>query len=70
VQGGKVYGKWPGLEREQLYEGRDLAVTTDFRQVLGELVGGHMGQKNLDQVFPGFKPGASLGLLKSGLLKS
>ena len=37
VKGGKVYGKWPGLEKEQLFEGRDLAVTTDFRQVLSEL---------------------------------
>ena len=35
VKGGKVYGKWPGLENEQLYEGRDLALTTDFRDVLG-----------------------------------
>jgi uncharacterized protein (DUF1501 family) len=37
VKGGKIYGKWPGLEKEQLYEGRDLAVTTDFRAVLSEL---------------------------------
>ena len=43
VKGGKVYGKWPGLEREQLYEGRDLALTTDFRDVLGELVSRHTG---------------------------
>jgi uncharacterized protein (DUF1501 family) len=64
VQGGKVYGRWPGLETEQLYEGRDLAVTTDFRDVLGELVTGHLGQKNLGQVFPGFEPGKPLGLLR------
>ena len=38
VRGGKVYGKWPGLAREQRYEGRDLAVTTDFRDVFGEIV--------------------------------
>ena len=38
MKGGKVYGKWPGLAKEQLYEGRDLALTTDFRDVLGELV--------------------------------
>src|SRR5215471_1142219 len=57
VRGGKVYGKWPGLEKEQLYEGRDLAVTTDFRTVLGELVGGHLGQKNLAQVFPKYQVG-------------
>jgi uncharacterized protein (DUF1501 family) len=65
VAGGKVYGKWPGLEKEQLYEGRDLAVTTDFRDVLCELVSGHLGQKNLAQVFPGFTPSKPLGLLKS-----
>jgi uncharacterized protein (DUF1501 family) len=63
IKGGKVYGQWPGLEKEQLYEGRDLAVTTDFRTVLSELVSGHLGQKNLDSVFPGFKPTAPLGLL-------
>jgi uncharacterized protein (DUF1501 family) len=64
VRGGKVYGRWPGLEREQLFEGRDLAVTTDYRDVLGELVSGHLGQKNLAQVFPGYQPGESLGLLR------
>jgi uncharacterized protein (DUF1501 family) len=66
VKGGKIYGKWPGLEREQLYEGRDLAVTTDFRAVLSELVGGHLGTTDLTQVFPGFKPGDPLGLLRTG----
>ncbi len=40
VRGGKVYGKWPGLEREQLFEHRDLAVTTDYRAVLSELSAG------------------------------
>jgi hypothetical protein len=52
VNGGHVYGRWPGLEPEQLYEGRDLAVTTDFRDVLGELVSQHLGQQ-IDHVFPG-----------------
>jgi len=61
---GKNYGKWPGLEKEQLFEGRDLAVTTDYRDVLGELVSGHLGQKNLAQVFPGYQPVESLGLLR------
>ena len=56
VKGGKVYGKWPGLEREQLYEGRDLALTTDFRDVLGELVAKHMGNGSLNGVFPGYDP--------------
>jgi uncharacterized protein (DUF1501 family) len=64
VRGGKVYGRWPGLEKEQLFEGRDLAVTTDYRDVLGELVSGHLGQTNLAQVFPGYRAGESLGLLR------
>lgn len=51
-------------EKEQLYEGRDLAVTTDFRAVLSELVGGHWGTTGLGQVFPGFQPGDPLGLLR------
>jgi uncharacterized protein (DUF1501 family) len=53
VRGGKVYGRWPGLQQEHLYEGRDLAVTTDFRQVLSEAVYGHLGSHNLQSVFPG-----------------
>src|SRR5215471_2615714 len=65
VRGGKVYGKWPGLEKEQLYEGRDLAVTTDFRDVLGELVSGQLGTTNLAKVFPGFKAAEPLGLMKT-----
>jgi uncharacterized protein (DUF1501 family) len=65
VQGGKMYGSLPGLEREQLYEGRDLAVTTDFRQVLGEIVAGHLGRKDLGQVFPGYALPSRLGVLKS-----
>ncbi len=63
VKGGKVYGKWPGLAPEQLYEGRDLAVTTDFRAVLSELLTKHLGTTNLPQVFPGFQQGNSLGLV-------
>jgi uncharacterized protein (DUF1501 family) len=59
VRGGKVYGDWPGLEREQLYEGRDLNVTTDFRAVLSELVMKQMGNRQLATVFPGFSATAS-----------
>jgi uncharacterized protein (DUF1501 family) len=62
VRGGKIYGRWPGLEPEQLFQQRDLAVTTDFRDVLGELVRVHFGQK-VDQVFPGHTVGEPLGLL-------
>lgn len=52
VKGGKVYGRWPGLAPEQLNEGRDLALTTDFRRVLGEAVYQHLGNRQLDAVFP------------------
>ena len=55
VRGGKVYGRWPGLEMERLYEARDLALTTDFRAVLGEAVSHHLGNRALNQVFPGFQ---------------
>ncbi len=56
IRGGKVYGRWPGLEKEQLYEGRDLALTTDFRDVLGELVARHLGNPTLSSAFPGYEP--------------
>ncbi len=67
VKGGKVYGRWPGLAREQLYEGRDLALTTDFRSVLGEVIQRHLGSKDLHNVFPGFDndPRKFTGLLKA-----
>jgi uncharacterized protein (DUF1501 family) len=54
VKGGRVHGKWPGLEQEQLYEGRDLALTTDFRSVFAEVVSDHLGARSLDKIFPGF----------------
>jgi uncharacterized protein (DUF1501 family) len=65
VQGGKAYGRWPGLEPPQLFEGRDLAVTTDFRRVLGEAVHRQLGNGNLEPVFPGFdnNPAGFLGYL-------
>ena len=55
VRGGKVHGKWPGLEREQLYEGRDLALTTDFRAVFSDVLTRHLGASSLSPVFPGFE---------------
>jgi uncharacterized protein (DUF1501 family) len=56
VRGGKVYGQWPGLKDEQLYEGRDLALTTDFRDVFGEVAAKHLGAADLKRVFPGYAP--------------
>ncbi len=55
VKGGKVYGQWPGLQSEQLYEGRDLALTTDFRDIFAEVISRHLGLKDLAPVFPRFQ---------------
>jgi uncharacterized protein (DUF1501 family) len=66
VKGGRVYGKWPGLEDHQLNEGRDLALTTDFRSVVSEVLAKHMGVTELKAVFPGFdnNPRKFLGLIQ------
>ena len=62
VRGGKVYGRWPGLARQQLFEGRDLAVTTDFRTLFAEVAGTHLGV-TAAPLFPGFTASAPpLGL--------
>ncbi len=65
VKGGRVYGKWPGLEQEQLYEGRDLALTTDFRAVFSEVTSRHLGAAQVDRIFPGFngQQGSWLGIV-------
>ena len=52
VRGGKVFGDWKGLTNDQLNEGRDLAVTTDFRDVFAEVAAKHLGAKDLDSLFP------------------
>lgn len=56
ARGGRMLGRWPGLANEALEEGADLAVTTDYRHVLAELLSGHMGTPDLSRVFPGFTP--------------
>jgi uncharacterized protein (DUF1501 family) len=63
VRGGKVYGRWPGLAREQRYDGRDLAVTTDFRGVFAEVVTGHLGVTDTRTIFPGFTGAQKLGFI-------
>ncbi len=67
VLGGRVYGKWPGLNDHQLNEGRDLALTTDFRSVVGEILTKHLGVNDLAPVFPGFEnnPRKFVGLLRA-----
>jgi uncharacterized protein (DUF1501 family) len=63
VKGGRVYGRWPGLAREQRYEGRDLAVTTDFRAVFAEVVRAHLGVTDTRSIFPGFADNTRLGFI-------
>jgi uncharacterized protein (DUF1501 family) len=65
VRGGKVYGRWPGLGAAQLFENRDLALTTDFRDIFGELLTRHLGVASLKSVFPGYeaKPSKWRGLM-------
>jgi uncharacterized protein (DUF1501 family) len=64
VKGKKVYGQWPGLSRDKLFEGRDLALTTDFRTVFAEVAASHLGADKLDVVFPRFDANQGrLGLL-------
>jgi uncharacterized protein (DUF1501 family) len=65
VRGGKIYGRWPGLSDHELNEGRDLAVTTDFRAVLGEVVSRSIGASKFELIFPGAKldPGRFLRLV-------
>ena len=67
IKGGRIYSRWPGLNDAQLYEGRDLAVTTDYRSVLGEVITKHVGARDLAAIFPGFQNDArsQLGLIKS-----
>ncbi|MCH7604286.1 MAG: DUF1501 domain-containing protein [Planctomycetes bacterium] len=55
VKGGAVYGDWPGLAPEQLNEDRDLAMTTDFRDVFAEVLVGHLDPENPEAVFPDFE---------------
>ena len=67
VRGGRVHGRWPGLEPGALYEGRDLAVTTDYRDLVGELLARHSGITDLRSVFPGHdpQPGRFPGVLRA-----
>jgi uncharacterized protein (DUF1501 family) len=63
VRGGRVYGRWPGLGPETRFEGRDLAVTTDFRALFAEVAERHLGGPASAPLFPGWpRTGASLGL--------
>jgi uncharacterized protein (DUF1501 family) len=62
-----VHGRWPGLSDATRFEGRDLAVTTDFRDVFAEIVTSHMGvsQGSLPKIFPGYASGALPGVVRA-----
>jgi uncharacterized protein (DUF1501 family) len=63
VRGGRVYGRWPGLGDDARFEGRDLAVTTDFRALFAEVAERHLGVPAPTPIFPGWsRPGTPLGL--------
>ncbi len=63
VNGG-IYGQWPGLRNDQLYDGADLAVTTDYRRVLSEILIRRFGNPHLGIVFPGYRDYAPLGIVQ------
>ncbi len=63
VNGGKVYGQWPGLHTDQLYEHRDLEITTDYRRVLSEILIRRHGNANLGTIFPGYTDYQPLGVV-------
>jgi len=65
VNGGKVAGEWPGLGKKQLYRGRDLDVTTDYRRVLTEVLTHHLGVPNVEHVFPSFAYPGGLDLVRA-----
>jgi uncharacterized protein (DUF1501 family) len=65
IKGGKVYGEWPGLAQAQLYEGRDLAVTTDFRDVIASVLSRHLqlDAAKINQIFPNYSPKPNIGVV-------
>jgi uncharacterized protein (DUF1501 family) len=56
VDGGKVHGEWPGLGEGQLVGPGDLAVTTDYRDVLSEILTKRLNNPSVDSIFPNYQP--------------
>ncbi len=65
VNGGNIYGRWPGLANEHLDNQVDLAITTDYRAVLAEIIATRFGQTNTARVFPGFSAYHPLGIMRA-----
>jgi uncharacterized protein (DUF1501 family) len=68
VNGGKVYGTFPGIATENLYLNNDLAVTTDFREPLSDIVKNHLGNSEISAVFPGYAGGSDMDLIKKQVI--
>ena len=64
VNGGKVYGQWPGLQMDQLYDRRDLDITTDYRRILSEVLIRRLGNPKLGEVFPGYREYSPMGIVQ------
>ncbi len=64
VNGGQLYGSWPGLDSDQLHQGREVDVTTDYRQVLSEILIRRFANPNLSTVFPGYSGYTPLGVVE------
>jgi hypothetical protein len=64
VNGGRLYGQWPGLRNDQLFDGADLAVTTDYRTVLSEILNRRLGNGDLATIFPGLEAYRPLGVVQ------
>ncbi|MEO5761703.1 MAG: DUF1501 domain-containing protein [Vicinamibacteria bacterium] len=63
VRGGRMLGRWPGLSATQLYQNRDLAATTDFRDVYGEIARKQLGLTDMATLFPGYNMGTGVNVL-------
>jgi uncharacterized protein (DUF1501 family) len=64
VNGGRMYGQWPGLSSPVLDRAVDLAVTTDYRTVLSGVVSADIAPSQIPDLFPGFKPERDLGIVR------
>jgi uncharacterized protein (DUF1501 family) len=68
VNGGKIYGSFPGITNDDLYLNTDLSVTTDFREPLGDIIKNHLGNPNIGTVFPEYTGSSDMDLVKSNVL--
>jgi len=70
INGGKIYGSFPGISNDDLYLNADLAVTTDFRRPLSDIVLNHLGNSEIPTVFPGYTGDSNMGLVRNKVIPS